>query len=176
MKNPYTITREKQPLTLDIAGWMHGPLRGFSNRLKPNLKEPEKMRHGEDEKVSQLIEKAINLYKEHFLGDETEEFWTISYRERLRNKYLLLIIKLGDSLKNSEQWEKAVECYQRALEVDQIAEEFYQNLMICYRHLGQNTKAIEVYKHCKKILSAVLGIKPSPRTEAIYKTLVGNSR
>ena len=127
---------------------------------------------GEDEKVRQLIEKAINLYKGHFLADETEEFWTTSYRERLRNKYLLLIIKLGDSLKNSEQWEKAVECYQRALEVDSLAEEFYQNLMICYRQLGQNAKAIEVYKRCRKMLSAILEIEPSPKTEAIYVTLI----
>jgi two-component SAPR family response regulator len=105
------------------------------------------------------------------LADESEEFWTTSYRERLRNKYLLLITNLGDYLKNSEQWEKAVECYRRALEVDYLAEEFYQNLMICYSHLAQDAKAIETYRRCKKTLSIAFGINPSPKTENIFMNL-----
>ncbi len=138
--------------------------------------EDETRRHSEDEKVLRLIEKAINIYQGHFLTDESEEFWPTSYRERLRNKYLLLIIRLGHYLQKIEQWEKAVESYQRALEVDNLAEEFYQHLMICYRHLGQHAKAIEVYKRCRKMLASVLGIEPSPKTEAIHKTLVENAR
>lgn len=133
--------------------------------------EDETRGHGEDEKVLRLIEKAIIIYQGHFLADESEEFWTTSYRERLRNKYLLLIIRFGDYLQKTEQWEKAVENYQRALEVDNLAEEFYQHLMICYRHLGQNAKAIEIYKRCRKMLTGVLGIEPSPKTKAIHKTL-----
>jgi two-component SAPR family response regulator len=130
--------------------------------------------HSKDEKIMSLIKKAINLYKGHFLVDDSEEFWTAPYRERLRAKYLRLITKLGDHLQQTGQWEKAVENYQQVLEVDNLAEEFYQDLMICYRHLGQNAKAIEVYRSCKKMLSACLGIEPSPKTEAIYKTLVVN--
>jgi DNA-binding SARP family transcriptional activator len=134
--------------------------------------EDETRERGEDEKVLRLIEKAINLYQGHFLADESEEFWTTSYRERLRNKYLLLIIRFGGYLQKTEQWEKAVQNYQRALEVDNLAEEFYQHLMICYRHLGQYAKAIEIYKRCRKMLTSVLGIEPSPKTKAIHKTLV----
>ena len=74
------------------------------------------------------------------MSEEKEEFWTTSYRERLRNKYLLLITRLGNYLQKIEQWEKAVENYQKALEVDQLAEEFYQHLMICYRHLEPERK------------------------------------
>jgi two-component SAPR family response regulator len=131
---------------------------------------------GEDGKVIQLIEKAINMYQGHFLVDESEKYWTTSYRERLRNKYLVLIIRLGHYLQKIEQWEKAVESYQRALEVDNLAEEFYQHLMICYRHLGQHARAIEVYKRCRMMLTSILGIEPSQKTEAIHKTLVENTR
>ena len=41
---------------------------------------------------------------------------------------------------------------------------------------GEIEKAIEVYRRCKKILSAALGIKPSPRTEAIYVTPIGKKK
>jgi len=138
--------------------------------------EDETRGHGEDERVLRLIEKAINLYQGHFLADESEEFWTTSYRERLRNKYVLLIIRFGDYLQKTEQWEKAVENYQRALEVDNLVEDFYQHLMICYRPLGQYAKAIEIYKRCRKMLTSVLGIEPSPKTKAIHKALTEKAR
>jgi two-component SAPR family response regulator len=121
-----------------------------------------------------LIEKAINLYKGHFLTDEREEFWTTSYRERLRSKYLRLIIRTGDYLERAGRWEKAAEHYLKGLEIDELAEEFYQHLMICYKELGQHAKAIETYRRCKKTLSAAFGIEPSPKTEIIYNNLKEN--
>jgi DNA-binding SARP family transcriptional activator len=131
-------------------------------------------RHEEDEKIMPLFEKAINLYKGHFLIDEREEFWTTSYRERLRNKYLRLITRTGDYLEQAGRWERAAEHYLKGLEVDELAEEFYQHLMICYKELGQHAKAIETYRRCKKTLSAAFGIEPSPKTEAIYNNLKEN--
>jgi two-component SAPR family response regulator len=92
----------------------------------------------------------------------------------LRSKFLRLITRLCDYLQKAGQWEEAIENYQRALEVDELAEELYQGLIICYRRLGQNAKGIEVYRRCKKTLSFVLGIEPSPKTEAIFKDLKEN--
>ena len=120
----------------------------------------------------QLAEKAIGLYKGHFLPGDEEETWTVSYRERLRNKFLRLIIKSGDYWQKTQQWEKAIEYYQKALEVDDLAEEFYQHLMICHQHLGQNAEAIRAYRRCKDTLLAVLGIEPSPLTQKIHDNLM----
>jgi two-component SAPR family response regulator len=130
----------------------------------------------EDEKIMPLIERAINQYKGHFLTDEREEFWTTSYRERLRSMYLRLIIRAGDYLERAGRWESAAEHYLKGLEVDDLAEEFYQHLMICYKELGQHAKAIETYRLCKKTLLAALGIEPSPKTEAIYSNLKENTK
>jgi two-component SAPR family response regulator len=92
--------------------------------------------------------------------------------ERLRSKFLESVGRLGLYWQQAEQWEKAIECYQRGLEVDDLAEEFYQGLMDCYQHLGQKAKALSVYSRCKRTLSSTLGIEPSPKTEAIYKSLL----
>ncbi|HUL30879.1 MAG TPA: BTAD domain-containing putative transcriptional regulator [Thermodesulfobacteriota bacterium] len=132
-------------------------------------KRPEK-----DREIMALMEKGIKIYQGHFLADETEVFWTTSYRERLRRKYLLLTTRLGDWLGQAEEWEKAAEYYHKGLEVDDLAEEFYQHLMVCYRNLGQPAKAIEVYRRCRKTLSTVLGIGPSSKTEAIFENLKRN--
>ena len=85
-----------------------------------------------------------------------------------------LIGRLGDCFQSTESWERAIECYERALEVDDLAEDIYQHLMACYQKLDQYLKAIEVYRRLKAVLSSSLGTGPSPKTEAIYKALTGN--
>ena len=157
------------------------------NKVEAGLKEKEigepakgnaaeNQKKAEKEEIMRLAEKAIGLYKGHFLQGSEKETWTVSYRERLRNKFLRLIIKSGVYRQKNEQWGEAVEYYQKALEVDELAEEFYQHLMICHQQLGQHAEAFKVYRRCRDTLSAVLGIDPSPRTETIHKNLTANRR
>jgi ATP/maltotriose-dependent transcriptional regulator MalT/DNA-binding SARP family transcriptional activator len=120
-----------------------------------------------------LTQKALGMYKGHFLPADEAYFWTTSYRERLRSKYLRAIMRLGNYLKETGQWEKAIEFYEGVLEVDDLAEEIYQEIMVCYRHLNEYAKAIANYQRCRKNLSSALGIDPSPKTKAIYRTLIG---
>ncbi len=120
----------------------------------------------------QLAEKATKLYTGTFMAGETG-LWMISYRERLRSKFLRNVERLGNHWEQLGELHKAVECYQKGLEVDNLAEELYQCLMKCYQQMGRRTEIIEVYRRCKKNLSATLGIEPSPTTKAVYKELIG---
>jgi DNA-binding SARP family transcriptional activator len=124
------------------------------------------------EEVTRLTEKAIAMYRGSFLSAD-DEHWAISCRERLRSKFLRLVFRLGDHLENNNRCEKAVYYYKKALEVDNLAEEFYQRLMVCYQHLGQQAEAVRVYKRCRDVLSATLGIEPSSKTVAIYQEILG---
>jgi two-component SAPR family response regulator len=119
-----------------------------------------------------MAESAIGLYKGHFLPTDEKHSWTVSYRERLRSKFIRLVARVGEYLEGTGQWEKTVECYRKAIEVDDLTEEFYRHLMICYQKLGHWAEAIKVYNRCRKILSANLEAMPSLETEAIYKTLM----
>jgi LuxR family maltose regulon positive regulatory protein len=132
--------------------------------------EAEKKR-GSPEKAVQCIEKAIDLYKGPFLADEIEQSWMISPRERLRSRFIRNLIWLGHYWQEQEEWEKAIESFQRGLEIDDVAEDLYQKLMICYRELGRRSEALSIYHRCRKTLSTILGVDPSPKTEAIYKSL-----
>ncbi|HUL38094.1 MAG TPA: bacterial transcriptional activator domain-containing protein, partial [Thermodesulfobacteriota bacterium] len=138
--------------------------------------EDERDRDAEEKQIMQLAEKAIAIYRGHFLPTDEGYLWTTSCRERLRTKFFRLITRLGEYLEKRDRWEKAIEYYQRALDIDDLAEEFYQRLMVCFRQIGQDGKAVETYRRCKKTLSAALGIEPSPKTQAIYKTVIGNPR
>jgi LuxR family maltose regulon positive regulatory protein len=141
-------------------------------RLK-EIGESEVEGKGDREKIVEIVEKAIGMYDGPFLPDEGNQSWVLPLRERLQRRFSRLIVKFGSYLEVNGQWEKAAMYYQMALDTDGIAgEELYQKLMVCHYHLGQYPKAIEVYLLCKKNLSSMLGIRPSPKTEAIYRNLV----
>jgi DNA-binding SARP family transcriptional activator len=123
------------------------------------------------EEALKLSEKAIEIYNGNFLTGDEDQAWTVSYRERLRGKFLNITIKLSDYFGQMGEWNKAVEYCHRALEMDDLAEEFYQQMMLCYQQMGQPLEAINVYRRCRNILSANLGIQPSPKTEALYQKI-----
>jgi len=69
-----------------------------------------------------------------------------------------------------------MELYESAIGIDDLAEEFYLHLMVCYQRFGQQTEAVKVYRRLQNVLSATLGIEPSPSTQAIFKKLFPNGR
>lgn len=121
-----------------------------------------------------LAEKALSLYNGPFLGEEANPPWSIAFQERLRSKFIRGVGNLGNHFERTRQWDRAVECYRKGLETDELAEEFYQRLMISYLSLGRKAEAIAVYNRCRKILQSALGVDPSPGTVAIYQAIQQN--
>lgn len=121
--------------------------------------------------VEEISGNAFRLYQGHFLGQEEEMPWMLAMRERLRSKLLRQLVAVGRYWEASEQWDKASGLYQRGLELDHLAEELYQRLMCVYQQRGQSASALEVYRRCRKMLSVVLGVKPSAQIESIYQSL-----
>ncbi len=126
--------------------------------------------------AAQRIEKAASLYKGPFLAGEIDEPWLISPRERMKSKFARSLTCLGSHWQKSKEWEKAVECYLRGLEIDDLAEELYQELMACYQCMGRHAEVISIYQRCRKTLNAALGIEPSPRTEEIYRSIIMSAK
>lgn len=122
------------------------------------------------EQLIQLAEKAMGIYRGHFLADDVAEAWAVSTRERLKNKFIRLVDWLGHCYEETGQWKKAMECYENAIEADERHEEFYRRLMLCNKKLGRRAEALAVYQRCRNLFKAN-GIKPSPETEALHKEL-----
>jgi len=123
-----------------------------------------------------LAQKAVGFYRGTFMAEEMEEPWLISMRERLRSKYLRSVNRLGNHWCQTKQWGKALECYQKGLEVDDLAEEFCQGLMSCYQNLGLEANALSTYHRFEKRLKTVLGIEPSLKTKALRDALLRKSQ
>ena len=71
-------------------------------------------------------------------------------------------------LEQEGDWPDAIECYLRAIEIEPLAEVFYNNLMNIYIQLDRYNEAVLVYQRCRQSLQTHLGIKPSPAIQALY--------
>lgn len=121
--------------------------------------------------LSALLSATLSLYHGQFLGRETPQPWSISLRERLRSKFLRHLLDVARHWERIGRHDAAIQCYQKGLEVDDLAEIFYQRLMVCYQQLGRKSEALAVYRRCRRTLSLILSISPSSATEAIHRRL-----
>jgi len=119
----------------------------------------------------QRIREAMALYGGSFLPGDTEVAWSAKTRDRLRHKFIHYVGRLAESFEKANDWKAAAELYNKGLETDNLAEEFYRGLMRCYLHLDMKAEGLAIYQRCKTLLSVVLGAKPSAATETIHKSL-----
>jgi pentatricopeptide repeat protein len=92
-------------------------------------------------------------------------------RERLRGRFLHLISGAGAQLESTQRWDEAIVLYLRGLDADALSESFYQGLMRCYAARGMHAEALSIYRRLRQQLSIVLGMQPSPSSEALAREL-----
>ena len=122
--------------------------------------------------VTGLRERLFGLYRGPFMASEGDDPRYVGMRERMRNKFERCVGELARFFEAAGEWEQAVDCYIRSLEADDLAEAFYRRLMLCYRELGRQAEAVDVYNTCKRIFNAELNIEPSPETRAVYERVL----
>ncbi len=115
--------------------------------------------------------RALRLYRGHLFAHETDQAWMLAPRERVRRTWLDLVRRLGRHHEMRGEWDAAYELYQRAIELDPLAEEVYRRLMLCQHTMGQRNEALYTYQRCRRQLAAVLGVAPSAEIERLYRVL-----
>ena len=144
-----------------VDAWAFERFLGQAEKAGKGGKGTEAIRH---------FEKTLSLYRGPFLAFE-ELPWAVSLREKLRNGFLGAVTHLGKCYEEAGRWEEAVACYGKGLGADDLAEELYRRLMVCHIKQGQESKALSVYRRCRKMLSSVLGVDPSAETRVIADSL-----
>lgn len=112
-----------------------------------------------------LIQSAIALYGGHLFAGEPEHPWMISPKERLRAKYLRAVQAVVSYWEADGEYEMAIRCCEKGLEIDDLAEELYIRLITCYQKMGLRGKAFSAYARYRSVLEAKLGTKPSLQME-----------
>lgn len=122
---------------------------------------------GPDERGTHI--QITDLYQGMFLPDDNQAPWTVPARERLRRKFILACSTLGRDLETRNAWDQAIALCSRAIETDDLAEEFYQRLMRCHLQIGQHGEAAAVFRQLRTRLSVILGLAPSAASNALFE-------
>lgn len=125
----------------------------------PESPDPEMLRD---------VQNMLDLYKGPFLEEIEDRDWTSAIRMDLRRKCLGLLERIGKFREQEGKWRQAIACYERAVEIDPLAEAFYLYLMDCYTHTGRSGEAFRTYEQCRRNFRNILGIDPS---RTIYNRL-----
>lgn len=117
--------------------------------------------------IADLSTQIESLYQGAFLGSDTPTPWSLSLREQLRSRYLCYITDVGRYWERTGQHERAVACYLKGLEVDNLMEELYQKLMQCHLKRGERAETLATYYRCERVLTKLLGVRPCATTESL---------
>ncbi len=142
------------------------PFMGLSEQAETQIKD-KKTDMGEIEKLAQ---KAIMLYRGHFLEKDRESPWILPLRERLKYDFSAIIEKAGQYMEDNNKPEKAAEYYLNTLKIDSFSEMPYQKLMKMYQKDGRHLDAVRIYQRYENAIIKALGIKPSEDILSIYNT------
>jgi DNA-binding SARP family transcriptional activator len=123
------------------------------------------------DEASQWTDRALYLYRGPFLGGDRDVSWAAAVTDRLRRRLIRQLGELGRHWEALRDWPKTMGFYEKALEVEPRAEEFYRRLMAFHSFLGRRAEGLEVYQRCCRALDATMGVVPSPETEAIHSSL-----
>jgi DNA-binding SARP family transcriptional activator len=115
--------------------------------------------------------RLLALYGGGFLapGDRA---WMLPVRERLRSKFVRSLDACAEAAMAHDRIDEAAELYRRGIESDPLGEALYRGLMRCRMQQHRIAEALEAYRRCREMLSIVLGVKPSPHTEAVHAALL----
>jgi DNA-binding SARP family transcriptional activator len=118
-----------------------------------------------------FAEKVFALYRGPFLPDEAEQPAYIACREQMRARLLRFLARLARGWEEAGSPETAADGYLRCIEIDELCEPLYRQLMLCCQRTSRPGEAIAAYERLRAVLSTRMRTMPTPETQALYASL-----
>jgi DNA-binding SARP family transcriptional activator/TolB-like protein len=120
---------------------------------------------------------GLELYRGELLegfDPPTSEYetWLRSERLRLEELAIGMLERLAASELSGSTMDGVVEVGRRLLNRDPLRESVYRTLMRVLQAQGKRAEALKLYKKCRDILKAELGIAPDLETEQLYRDVL----
>ena len=123
-----------------------------------------------DEDVAGSLKQAIALYRDDLLAGWYHD-WILFDRERLQNKYLIMLDKLLRYAREHREYEAGQSYGEMILRHDPAQERTHRQLMSLYYSAGDRTAALRQYDRCVTALKEELGVPPERRTAVLYERI-----
>ncbi|MBK8016713.1 MAG: hypothetical protein IPK20_08285 [Betaproteobacteria bacterium] len=115
------------------------------------------------------LEAACSLYRGEFLPEEADEPWSTSRRALLRSRFAEAVERIAELAEREGRWEKALQWYRKGIEADDLAESFHQGVMRCLIALERPAEAMLAYRRLRQLLSVVLGMSPTGKSQELAR-------
>jgi len=106
------------------------------------------------------------LYHGSFLQGEDKPY-VLGPREHLRCKMLRTITLIAEQFFVRADYDQAIAFFRKGLDIEPLAERFYQGIMQCQQALGRPVEALSTYEHYRQTMQNLLGTAPSPEIAAL---------
>lgn len=111
--------------------------------------------------VDVSLDQVFNLYQGPFFGHGEELSCAVQLQERLRSRLLRSVLRLAQRSEDAGLNDRALQCYERLLEVEPSVEEGYRRLVRLYERQGRHADAKTCYHRCERVLRRALDVAPS---------------
>ncbi len=136
----------------------------------------KKEEQGEIKAAIAFYKQAVELYGGDFLPEELYHPWVEEKREELRGRFLDLLFRLARLYEGQGSLLKAIDCYQRTVQADPLAEPAYRRLMLLFAQRGMRNTALRAYQECKQSLKEALDTEPDEATTATYRKILESTQ
>jgi DNA-binding SARP family transcriptional activator len=116
-----------------------------------------------------------DLYAGTFLPEDIEASWAAAARHRLQQMFRTLAFRTANNVLESGRWRDALDFLEKALNRDVTAEVLYQAAICACLVGGLRAEAAAYYERCHRALSEHVGVKPSRKTESLYRQLLSSA-
>jgi len=123
--------------------------------------------------VMESLCRAVDLYQGDLLTGCHED-WCLCERERFRDMYLTMLRKMICYYEAHGQFDRGLEYGETVLRFDHAHEQTHRNMMRLRYLAGDRTGAMHQYRRCREALDRELDVKPSARTEALYRQILND--
>jgi DNA-binding SARP family transcriptional activator len=153
-----------ETLTLVAPGGVHTDADAFES-----LAQEAQTQGGTDPAI---LRRAVVAYRGELLPADLYEEWTLDRREALRELFLDLLVRLGESRLAGGFLAEAADAFRQALARDATRESAHRGLMLAYARQGSRTRALRQYRLCTKVLAEELDVEPSPETARLHQEIL----
>jgi LuxR family transcriptional regulator, maltose regulon positive regulatory protein len=120
------------------------------------------------DEVIELCQEALGLYRGDFLCQATDADWTTAERNRLRARFVLVSVHLGELLAGRGDHGRALAVIDPVLGMEPWNEEATVVKMRCHARIGARSMAAAAYRSCTDALNREFGITPGAQTIREY--------
>ena len=156
---------DKDLCSIDIEDFFSFAENGQKEEAEENFKE-----------ALTWYDKAVKLYRGDFLEADLYLPWVETKRETFRRRYTGILSKMASLWERQGKAKKAIECWQRIIQVEPFIEEACQKMMLLYAKRGMRSAALKIYTEYKKQLKAEIDVEPDEVTTSIYRQIAEDVR